>query len=159
MLICGGIAPIQVLRAAGAPVGLGCDGSASTDHGSLWLEARTALLLGKLRGGPESITARDVLEIATTGGAACLGRTGEIGVLEPGSCGDVVVWPLQGIAYAGAWTDPVEAWLRCGPTAARETIVAGRFVVRDGRLVSSDVEDMLLSHGRISRDWQRAADA
>ncbi len=42
----GGIAPVSDLRAAGSPVGLGCDGSASTDAASLWLEARGALLLG-----------------------------------------------------------------------------------------------------------------
>ena len=47
----GGIAPVRELRAAGAPVGLGCDGSASTDSASLWMEARNALLLGRLRAG------------------------------------------------------------------------------------------------------------
>ena len=48
----GGIAPVAELRAAGVPVGLGCDGSASTDSASLWMEARNALLLGRLRKGP-----------------------------------------------------------------------------------------------------------
>ena len=48
----GGIAPVRELRAAGVPVGLGCDGSASTDTASLWMEARNALLLGRLRKGP-----------------------------------------------------------------------------------------------------------
>ena len=61
------------------------------------------------------MSARDALEIATRGGAACLGRTGEIGELSVGACGDLVVWAADPIAYAGALTDPVEAWLRCGP--------------------------------------------
>ena len=70
------ICPVTDLRAAGTPVGLGCDGSSSNDIASLWLEARTALLLGKVRGGPAAMTPRDALNIATRGGAACLGRTG-----------------------------------------------------------------------------------
>ena len=48
----GGIAPVAEFRAAGVPVGLGCDGSASTDSASLWMEARNAMLLGRLRNGP-----------------------------------------------------------------------------------------------------------
>jgi cytosine/adenosine deaminase-related metal-dependent hydrolase len=156
-LICVGIAPVRELRAAGAPVGLGCDGSASTDHGSLWLEARTALLLGRLRHGATGMSARDVLAIGTVGSAACLGRAGEIGVLAPGACGDVAAWPLEGIMFAGAWSDPVEAWLRCGPVAARHTIVAGKTVVRDGRLTHPQLEEMLRAHERISRQWQAAA--
>ena len=60
----GGIAPVADYRAAGVPVGLGCDGSASTDCASLWLEARGALLLARQRGGPTSFTARDALELA-----------------------------------------------------------------------------------------------
>ena len=64
--------------------------------------------------------------MATLGGAACLGRTGELGVLAPGAVGDVAVWSLTGPAFAGAIADPVEAWLRCGPIGARDTIVHGR---------------------------------
>jgi cytosine/adenosine deaminase-related metal-dependent hydrolase len=57
----GGIAPVRQYRAAGVPVGLGCDGSSSTDSASLWMEARNALLLGRLRHGPTAMTARDAL--------------------------------------------------------------------------------------------------
>ena len=142
----GGMAPVAELRAAGAPVGLGCDGSASTDHASLWLEARGALLLGRQRKGATGMTARDALEIATRGSAACLGRLGELGVLAPGAVADVVCWPLDGIAFAGALTDPIEAWLRCGPVAARHTVVAGVAVVADGELVAGGVDDMLRRH-------------
>jgi cytosine/adenosine deaminase-related metal-dependent hydrolase len=142
----GGIAPVRALRAAGVPVGLGCDGSASTDSASLWMEARNALLLGRLREGPSAFAARDALEVATRGGAACLGRAGEVGELSVGAVGDLVCWPLEGVAFAGALSDPVEAWLRCGPVAARHTVVAGRTVVRDGVLVSPDVDDVLARH-------------
>ena len=150
----GGIAPVAELRAAGVPVGLGCDGSSSTDSASLWMEARNAMLLGRLRSGPASTGARDALEIATRGGAGCLGRTGELGQLSPGAVGDLVVWPLDGIAFAGAITDPIEAWLRCGPVAARHTVVAGKAVVRDGRLVSDRVDEQLRLHRRVAERLQ-----
>jgi cytosine/adenosine deaminase-related metal-dependent hydrolase len=155
-LICQGIAPVRELREAGVPVGLGCDGSASTDHANLWLEARTALLLGRVRRGPTAMSARDVLEIATLGSAACLGRTGEIGVVAPGACGDLVAWPLDGVPFAGAVSDPVEAWLRCGPVLPRHTLVAGRPIVKDGELTLAGVDKMLERHGQIAREWQQA---
>jgi cytosine/adenosine deaminase-related metal-dependent hydrolase len=146
----GGIAPVTELRAAGAPVGLGCDGSASTDSASLWMEARNALLLGRLRDGPASTGARDALEIATQGSAACLGRAGELGQLSVGAVGDLVCWPLEGVAFAGALSDPIEAWLRCGPVTARHTVVDGRLVVEGGRLVAGGAEEMLRRHRDIS---------
>jgi cytosine/adenosine deaminase-related metal-dependent hydrolase len=155
MMIAQGMAPVAEFRAAGVPVGLGCDGSASTDSASLWMEARNALLLGRLRHGPASTGARDALEIATLGGAACLGRTGELGVLQTGAAGDLVCWPLEGVAFAGALTDPVEAWLRCGPLAARHTVVAGQPVVEDGRLAAdAELDEMLSRHRRLSAALQ-----
>jgi len=153
----GGLAPVAELRAAGSPVGLGCDGSASTDHASLWLEARGALLQGRLRGGPTAMGARDALEIATLGSAGCLGRKGELGTLTVGAAGDLVCWPLTGLAFAGALTDPVEAWLRCGPVAARHTVVAGRTVVRNGELTTGAVDDILARHRVVARRIQGLA--
>ena len=150
----GGIAPVVDYRAAGVPVGLGCDGSASTDAASLWMESRGALLLARQRGGPTAFTARDALELGTRGSAACLGRLGELGVLAPGAVADLVAWRLggsgrAGIAFAGALTDPIEAWLRCGPVAAHHTVVAGRPVVENGELQvppGSDLDDILRRH-------------
>jgi cytosine/adenosine deaminase-related metal-dependent hydrolase len=142
----GGFAPVRELRAAGAPVGLGCDGSSSVDSASLWVESRAALLLGRQRLGPTGMTARDVLAIATRGGAACLGRSGEVGELTVGAAGDLVCWPQTGVAYAGALVDPVEAWLRCGPVGARHTVVAGAVLVRDGDLTVPGVDEKLRLH-------------
>jgi cytosine/adenosine deaminase-related metal-dependent hydrolase len=94
------------------------------------------------------------LEMATIGGAGCLGRVGEIGSLTVGAVGDVAVWPLTGPSFAGAIADPVEAWLRCGPVSTRHTVVAGRPVVRDGHLVSPRLEEMLVAHDRLARRIQ-----
>ena len=158
LILASGIAPVVDLRAAGVPVGLGVDGSSSADAASLWLEARQAMLLAKLRDGAGAGTARMALEIATRGGAACLGRLGELGVLAPGAVGDVAVWSLTGPTFAGAVADAVEAWVRCGPTGARDTIVHGRPVVRDGAVVSDRLDDLLAAHARLSRRIQRLDD-
>ncbi len=151
-----GLAPIREFRDAGVAVGIGCDGSASADCASLWLETRSALLLARLRGGPKAMQAREALEMATLGGAACLGRD-DIGILAPGKAGDLVVWPLEGVSFAGALSDPVEALLRCGPLSARDTIVAGRSLVRNGTLNVKGVTDMLAWHHRIACQWLKAA--
>jgi hypothetical protein len=65
-----------------------------------------------------------------------------------------VCWPLEGVAFAGALTDPVEAWLRCGPVAARHTVVAGRPVVEDGRLVDPRLDEMLTRHRQLAATLQ-----
>jgi cytosine/adenosine deaminase-related metal-dependent hydrolase len=154
----GGFSPVRDLRAAGSPVGLGCDGSSSSDSASLWSEARAALLLGRQRRGPSGMCAREVLEIATRGGAACLGRSGEIGELSVGAVGDLVCWPTYGIRFAGALTDMVEAWLRCGPLSAWHTVVAGRPLVRDGAFRFPGVEEKLRQHAAAAARLQRLAD-
>ena len=155
LILASGISPVVDLRAAGVHVGLGVDGSSSADSASLWLEARQAMLLAKLRNGAGAADARMALEVATIGGAGCLGRLGEIGSLEVGAVADIAVWSLTGVAFAGAIADPIEAWLRCGPTAARDTIVHGREVVRDGRLVSDKVDEMLSTHRVLAARMQQ----
>jgi cytosine/adenosine deaminase-related metal-dependent hydrolase len=157
LILSSGIAPVTALRAAGCPVGLGVDGSSSADSASMWLEARQALLLAKLNDGADAMTARNALEMATRGGAACLGRTGELGTLIVGAAADIAVWDQTGIAYAGAVSDPIEAWLRCGPTGVRNTIINGREVVKDGYLVSAATEEMLAAHAAASHRVQRLA--
>ena len=159
MILGAGVAPVRELRAAGVPVGLGVDGSASADSGSMWTEARNAMLSGRLRGfldGTRSLmTSREALEMATRGGAACLGRSGELGELSVGAVGDIAVWRLDGLRFAGAWDDPVEAWLRCGPTGADTTVVGGRVIVQGGQLLDDRVEERLRDHRRIAEAMQR----
>ncbi len=154
LILSSGISPVVALRRAGVHVGLGVDGSSSADSASLWLEARQAMLLAKLRDGASAGSARMALEIATRGGAGCLGRLGEIGELSVGAVGDVAVWSLQGPRFAGAIADPIEAWLRCGPVSATHVVVNGRSVVRDGELVSPRVDEMLRSHDKLARRMQ-----
>ena len=155
LILASGISPVVEMRKAGVHVGLGVDGSSSADSGSLWLEARQAMLLAKLKSGADAADARMALEVATVGGAGCLGRIGEIGQLQVGMVGDVAIWDLTGIQFAGAIADPIEAWLRCGPTSARDTIVHGKAVVRNKELVSTKVNEMMTTHTRIATKMQQ----
>lgn len=155
MLMGVGIAPVVELRRAGVAVGLGVDGSANSDSSSMWLEARQAMIAARFRSGPKAFGARQALELATLGGAACLGRKGEIGVLALGANADVCIWPLEGVAWAGAVSDPIDAWLRCGPSAPRDVLVGGRAVVSDYRINQPDIESLLRRHAAAARRIQR----
>jgi cytosine/adenosine deaminase-related metal-dependent hydrolase len=157
LILSSGVAPVIDLIAAGVHVGIGVDGSSSADSASMWLEARQAMLLAKLRSGAGAGTARMALECATRGGAGCLGRVGEIGELSVGSVGDIAIWSLTGPAFSGAIADPIEAWLRCGPVAARDTIVHGKHVVRNHQVVSAKLATMLKSHSRLAHRMQKLA--
>ncbi|MDG1409673.1 MAG: 8-oxoguanine deaminase [Acidimicrobiales bacterium] len=154
MILSSGIAPVVDMHHAGCHVGLGCDGSSSADSASLWQEARLSMLAGKLKSGADKMTARLALEIATRGGAGCLGRVGEIGELSVGAVGDVAVWKMDGPVFAGVLDDLIEGWLRCGPTAAWHTIVAGRPIVENGLLVSPKLDEMLADHRLAARRFQ-----
>jgi len=154
MILSSGIAPVVDMRHAGCPVGLGCDGSSSADSASLWQEARLAMLQGKLTSGASAMTARTALEIATRGGAGCLGREGELGEISVGAVADIAVWKLDGPAYAGVLDDLVEGWLRAGPNAAWHTIVNGEPVVENGMLVNEGLDEMLTLHRTIATRFQ-----
>src|SRR5262249_61567716 len=83
------IAPVRALLEAGAPVGLGVDGSASNDSSNMLVEVRQALLAHRLGADPARwLTAEEVLWMATRGGAACLVRD-DIGSIEPGKAADL----------------------------------------------------------------------
>jgi cytosine/adenosine deaminase-related metal-dependent hydrolase len=155
MRLASGIAPIRAMRDAGVPVGLAVDGSASNDSGHLLGEARLGLLLQRVAhgpvDGPKAMTAREVLEIATRGGARVLGRD-DIGVLAPGMAADLVGVPLDDVGVAGAQHDPVAALFFCHVPRVRFSVVAGRVVVKDGELATLDLPRLIERHNRLARE-------
>ena len=151
MRLASGIAPIRAMRSAGVPVGLGVDGSASNDGAHLLGEARQAMLLQRVGHGPAAMTAREALEIATLGGAQVLGRD-DIGALAPGMSADFVAFDVTGVNHAGAQLDPVASLVFCTPGSAALSVVDGRVVVRDGRLVNVDLPVLLERHRKLARD-------
>jgi cytosine/adenosine deaminase-related metal-dependent hydrolase len=140
-----GVAPVRDLLDAGVRVGLGVDGSASNERGDLMLEVKQALLVARGRGGPAALTVRDALRLGTRGGAAVL-RRDDIGSLEPGKRADVAVWRTDGLELAGA-ADPVAGLVLSAPHRVDRLYVGGEEVVRDGRLVHAD-EDEIARHHR-----------
>ena len=143
-----GIAPVRAMRDAGVKVGLGVDGSASNDAGNLVAEARMALLLQRVAGGADKMSAREALEIATLGGARVLGR-GDCGSIEVGKRADLAVWDVSGIEAAGSW-DPV-AILLAGPARVKHLFVEGRQVVGDGRMLTIDLDAVVARQNRLAR--------
>ena len=144
-----GIAPVRAMRDAGVKVALGVDGSASNDAGSLIAEARMAMLLQRVQNGADAMSAREMLEIATLGGAAVLGRS-DLGSLAPGKRADLAIWDVSGLEAAGAW-DPVAALLLSGPPKVKHLFVEGRPVVRDGQIVTFDLPRAIEVQNRLAR--------
>ena len=158
MRLASGIAPIKEYLAARVKVGLGVDGSASNDGSHLLAEARQAMLLARLKEGitgfslsndpsRKLMTARSALELATRGGAAVLGRN-DIGSLEAGKCADFFAIRLNRLDYAGGLHDPVAAAVFCQPGRAEHTVVGGKFVVKEGQLVTLDEHKLVEKHNR-----------
>ncbi|GAA2419023.1 8-oxoguanine deaminase [Actinomadura vinacea] len=133
-----GIARIAHLLEAGAPVGLGVDGAASAELVPLAGEIRQAMYMQRARYGPAALTARQALEIATLGGARCLGRADEIGSLEPGKLADIALWRLDGpgAEFYPAVDDPVVAFAFGRTPPLARLLVGGRTVVEDDVLVT-----------------------
>ena len=174
MRLASGIAPVRRMLNAGVQVGLGVDGSASNDGAHMVAEARQALLLARVGRamqppeirlgangerrtffgcdlGPTEMTARDVLRIATRGGADVLGRS-DIGQLAVGKCADLAMFDLDALAFAGgAVHDPVGALLLCASAQAAVVVVDGRVIVRDGEITSVDLGPLMESHNRFAR--------
>ena len=136
-----GIAPVRAMRDAGVTVGLGVDGSASSDMGDLAAEMRQAMLLQRVTGAP--MPASEALEIATAGGAAALGRP-DLGRIAPGMRADLAFWSIDAPAMSGSW-DPAALAL-AGPGRVAWLMVEGRDVVAEGRLIGLDLEAALEEH-------------
>ncbi|MFG1292280.1 8-oxoguanine deaminase [Xanthobacter versatilis] len=151
MRLASGIAPVKRFRAEGIPVGLGVDGSASNDSGHLLAEARQAMLLQRVAFGPDAMSARTALELATLGGARVLGRE-DIGALAPDMAADFVAFDMSALAYAGALHDPVAALLFCAPQQVSLSVINGRVVVRDGRLLTIDVPATVRQHNAFAAE-------
>lgn len=160
MRLASGIAPIPAMRRAGVPVGLGVDGSASNDAAHLLGEARQAMLLARVgsqpHAGPAAMSARQALELATLGGARVLGRD-DIGALAPGMSADLVAFPLDTLALAGAAVhDPVAALVFCAPQQVRYAIINGKPVVAEGQLLPLELPALIADHNRLARQLIRS---
>ena len=154
MRLASGIAPVRKYLAAGVPIGLGVDGSASNDGSHLLGEARLAMLLARLDAAPnqaggELLSARTAIELATRGSAAVLRRP-DLGSLEPGKAADFIAIGLNRLEYAGALHDPVAAVMLAAPVNVDFNYVAGNPIVKGGGLVTLDLEPLIEQHNRLA---------
>ncbi|WP_209324488.1 8-oxoguanine deaminase [Brevibacterium renqingii] len=136
MRLASGIARAVELEDAGVNVGLGVDGSASNDASNIIREVRQALYIQRLRYGAEAVTCARVLDWATKGSAAALGRD-DIGTIEVGRQADLAMFRLDGLSFSGSH-DPIPALVLCGAEKADRVMVGGRWRVVDGHAIGAD---------------------
>jgi 5-methylthioadenosine/S-adenosylhomocysteine deaminase len=134
-----GVAPVTEMRARGISVSLGADGAACNNRLDMFEEMRLAATLQAVRKQPGALTARDAVWMATREGARALGMEGELGSIEPGKRADLILVerdrphvapdadPWSTLVYASRGSD------------VRLTMVDGRVLVNDFRLVDQDV--------------------
>ena len=144
MILASGICRTRELEQAGAPVGLGVDGSASGDASNLMQEVRQAFLLGRLRYGANAVGHRDALRWATEGGARVLGRA-ELGAIRVGAQADLALFRLDEPRFSGHG-DPIAALVQSGAHRADRVMVAGRWVVEDGAIPGLDLDALMRAH-------------
>ncbi len=144
MILASGIARVKELQAAGVPVGLGVDGSASNDHSNLMQEIRQALLIQRLRYEADEFSHLDALYLATEGSAAVLGRT-DIGALKPGYKADLALFSLDELRFSGAH-DPLAALVNCGAYKADAVMINGDWKVLAGEWLGGDIATLMAGH-------------
>jgi cytosine/adenosine deaminase-related metal-dependent hydrolase len=145
-----GIAPIREMLDAGVKVGIGVDGSASNDCSHMIGEARMAMLLQRVNLGASAFSVRDAITLATKGSASVLGRD-DIGELAHGKAADFIGVPVDTIAMAGgAVHDPLAALLLCNVGTVKLSVINGQIVVRDGKLMTVDIEKLIERHNAIA---------
>ncbi len=146
-----GICRVREMLDRGVNVGLAVDGSASNDASDMLGEARQALLLQRVRYGSGGINAREVLGVATIGGARILGYD-DAGSMEPGALADIAMFDVMKLEYAGALSDPAAALLFSGYNhGVDHLIVNGQVVVKNGRLTGADEEHIRDEANRCAR--------
>ena len=113
-------------------MGLGVDGAASNEAGTLQLEVHASLMAARFAGGPTAMTVREALAHGTIHGARCLGRDADLGSLEVGKLADIALWRVDDLGGAGI-VDPVAALVLGPPRGVEHLLVGGRLVVRGRR--------------------------
>jgi 5-methylthioadenosine/S-adenosylhomocysteine deaminase len=137
-----GLAPIPRLLRHGVPVSLGSDGAACNNSLDMFREMRLATLIQKTVHGPEALPAAEVIDLATRGGAAALGRERDLGTLRAGAVANVVLVNLEA-THATPSPDPLATLVYSSSAAdIRAVWLAGQQVVAEGRLTLWDEEEI-----------------
>lgn len=157
MKLSSGTAPVPAWLTGGAKAGLGTDGAASNNDLDMFEAMRTAALLHKhASGDPRALPARQALELATRRGADALGMADRIGSLEPGKLADVITVSVDSARQTPLF-DPFShlVYVTRG-TDVRTTVVHGKVLMRQGKVVSLDRNEVL-QEARAMAETVRAA--
>ncbi|UTW47974.1 8-oxoguanine deaminase [Bacterioplanoides sp. SCSIO 12839] len=149
MVLASGICRVNELKAAGSPVGLGVDGSASNDHSNLMQEIRQALLIQRLRYQADEFTHLDALALATSGSAAVLRRP-DIGELAVGKKADLALFKLDESRFSGAH-DPLAALVLCGASKADAVMINGEWKVKNKEWLAGDLNELMARHQQAAK--------
>jgi len=152
MKLAAGVAPVPRCLNSGITVGLGTDGCASNNNLDLFQEMDTAAKLHKVVShDPTIMNAKSVIIMATISGAKAIGLGSQIGSIEVGKQADLIIIdtdkphitplynPMSHIVYAASGSD------------VRDVLVAGKFFVRDRKLLTLDINYILEKVTEISK--------
>ncbi|WP_321500496.1 8-oxoguanine deaminase [Breoghania sp.] len=148
MLLASGQCRTKELEAAGSPVGLGVDGSASNDNSNLMESVRHALMINRLT-YDATVSHFDALRWATEGSARCLGRE-DIGRIAVGKQADMSFYTLDELRFSGGG-DPLATLVLCGAHSADRVMIAGDWKVEDTIPVHMDIERLRHEHGQAAK--------
>jgi cytosine/adenosine deaminase-related metal-dependent hydrolase len=145
-----GIARVKEMLEQGITVSLAVDGSASNDASDFLGEMRQALFLQRIRYGADAITAAQVFALASVNGLKILNFS-KLGKIEQGWGADLALFDVHKLEYAGALSDPLAALLFAGVSHQSAcTIINGRVVVEQGKLVGVDEGELTEQANRIA---------
>ena len=147
-----GIAPVGKMLASGLALGLGTDGPASNNDLDLFGEMGTVAKLHKVSTrDPTAAPAREVVRLATAGGAAALHMEKEIGSLEPGKKADLIVVGTSGPGALPLY-DPWSYLVYSARADAVETVIVdGKVLMDRRRLATLDTEMIRRDASRFGR--------
>jgi 5-methylthioadenosine/S-adenosylhomocysteine deaminase len=141
MMLASGVAPIVDMRHSGMNVGLGTDGPAGSNNNLDMVEemASAARLQKVSKGDPKALSAHDVLEMATIGGARVLNMSDKIGTLEAGKRADVIVIDLTDAKTQPVYSVESAIVYAADGASVRDTICDGKILMRNRKVLTVDV--------------------
>ena len=144
-MLASGVAPVVEMIRAGMEVGLGTDGPAGSNNNLDMVEemASAARLQKVMRGDPKAISAREVLRLATIGGAEVLGLGAKIGTLERGKRADIAIIDLQQIKTQPVYSVESAIVYAASGNSVVTTICDGRILMRRGEVLTVDEKTVL----------------
>lgn len=147
-----GIARLSEMKNTSIRIGLAVDGSSSNDTGNFLMEIRNALLLQRVRYGSNAITSREILKIATLGGASIFNMEKEIGSIEIGKAADLIGFNLEKrLEFAGGLHDPIGSLVFCDAKRVDFSMINGEVLIYDGDFTRINIEEVVKKQNEISR--------